>query len=241
MKKVILSLLLIATTCIYAYSQSLSLADSAGPIANNSHILRQGHNLDDEILCHVFVRNNTANAMNVIVKKVAIDTLPGTLNSFCWGLCFPPNVYMSPPFNLNGNTTDSVNFSGHYNPLTFAGTSIIRYVFYVQGNPSDSVCVNVSYDALYDGISNPAPRNMLSGAYPNPANNMVNFDYSLNTGNNGTVILRNLVGSVVRESVLTGAAGKISVLTGDLPEGIYFYSLNVDGKAITTKKLIVRH
>jgi hypothetical protein len=241
MKKALLSFLLISTTCIFAYSQSLSLSDSAGPIANGSHILRQGHNMDDEIACHVFVTNNTASPINVIVKKVEIDIVSGSLNTFCWGLCFPPNVFVSPPFGLNGNTTDSINFSGHYNPLTFAGTSIIRYVFYDSANPNDSVCVNVSYDALYVGISNNVQKTVLSGAYPNPANNMVNFDYSLNTENTGRVIIRNLVGSVVKESVLTGTTGKLSVLTGDLTEGIYFYSLDVDGKTMTTRKLIVRH
>jgi len=226
---------------IYGYAQSLSLSDSAGPIANNSNVLRQGHNMDDEILCHVFVRNSTANPIDVVVKKVEINVVPGTMNTFCWGLCYPPNVFVSPPFTLNGNTTDSVDFSGHFNPLTLTGTSVIRYVFYNSANPSDSVCVNVSYDALYVGINNPAPRNMLSGAYPNPANNAVNFDYSLNSDNSGSVIIRNLVGSIVKQSMLTGTTGKLSVLTGDLPEGIYFYSLDVDGKSMLTRKLIIRH
>jgi len=241
MKKIVLFVFLAMTTFYYGYSQSLTLADSTGPLANNANVTRQGHNMDDEIPCHIFVRNTTAAAIDVIVKKVEISLVSGSVNTFCWGLCFPPNVYVSPPFTLNANTTDSVNFSGHYNPLTFAGASVIRYVFYVQSNPNDSVCVNVTYDALYVGINNQTAKNILSGAYPNPSNNTVNFDYSLNTENEGSVIIRNLVGSVVKKSTLTSAEGKLSVFTGDLPEGIYFYSLDVDGKTMTTRKLIVRH
>ena len=241
MKKVVLLILLAMTACTYGYSQSLTLADSTGPIANNGNVTKQGHNMDDEILAHVFVSNTTASPIDVIVKKVEISLIPGTVNTFCWGFCFPPNIYVSPPYTVNAHSTDSVNFSGHYNPLTFAGASVIRYVFYDSANPDDSVCVNVTYDALYVGINNQAAKNILSGAYPNPANNMVYFDYSLNTENTGTVIIRNLVGSIVKQSILTGTTGKLSVLTGDLPEGIYFYSLDVDGKTVTTKKLIIQH
>jgi hypothetical protein len=241
MKKVVLFVLLSMIFGYYGYSQSLALADSAGPIANNGNVTWQGHNMDDEIVSHIFVRNTTSSPIDVIVKKVEISLVTGTLNSFCWGLCFPPNVYVSPPYTLGANKTDSVDFTGHYNPSTFAGTSVIRYVFYDSAHPSDTVCVNVSYDALYVGISNQTSNSILSGAYPNPANNTVNFNYSLNTENTGTVIIRNLVGSVVKQSVLTGTEGKLSIVTADLPEGIYFYSLDVDGKSMTTRKLIVQH
>jgi hypothetical protein len=242
MKKIVLFGIFVVTTCFYGYSQSLTLADSTGPIANNATVTRHGHISDDEITAYIFVRNNTASPIDVVVKKVEISLVSGTMNTFCWGLCFPPNVYESPnPLSINGNTTDSVDFSGHYNPLGFNGISTIRYVFFNRANPSDSVCVNVSFDALFDGVGKQIVRNILSGAYPNPANNTVNFEYSLNSENASAVIIRNLVGSVVKKSTLTGAEGKLTVFTGDLPEGIYFYSLDVDGKAITTRKLIVRH
>ena len=242
MKKIVLFVLLAMTTCYYGYSQSLTLADSTGPIANNANVTRQGHVNDDEIISHIFVRNTTSSPIDVLVKKVEISLVSWSVNTFCWGLCFAPNVYVSPnPLTVNALTTDSVNFSGHYSPLTFAGASVIRYVFFNQANPSDSVCVNVTYDALYVGINNQTAKNILSGAYPNPANNTVNFEYFLNTENAGSVIIRNLLGSVVKKSVLTSAEVKLSVFTGDLPEGIYFYSLDVDGKTMTTLKLIVRH
>jgi hypothetical protein len=241
MKKIVLFVLLAMTTCTYGYSQSLTLADSTGPLANNANVTRQGH-VNEDIESFIFVRNTTSSPIDVMVKKVEISLISGSVNTFCWGLCFAPNVYVSPdPKTINAFTTDSTDFSGHYSPLTFAGASVIRYVFYVQANPSDSVCVNVTYNALEVGVHNQTAKNILSGAYPNPANNTVNFEYSLNTENAGSVIIRNLLGSVVKKSVLTSAEGKLSIFTGDLPEGIYFYSLDVDGKTMITRKLIVRH
>lgn len=242
MKKIVLFFLLAMTFSYYGYSQSLTLADSTGPIANNGNVTWQGHITDDEIVSHIFVTNTTNSPIDVLVKKVEISLIYGSVNTFCWGVCFAPTVYVSPaPLTVNALKTDSVNFSGHYSPLGFVGASVVRYVFFDQAHPNDSVCVNVRYDAFYLGVNNQTTKNILSGAYPNPANNTVNFDYSLNTENTGSVIIRNLVGSVVKQSILTSSEGKLSVFTGDLPEGIYFYSLDVDGKTMTTRKLIVRH
>jgi hypothetical protein len=243
MKKIILFVILATTTCYYGYSQSLSLSDSTGPLTNNANVTRHGHVSDVEMTSFIFVRNNTSAAIAVLVRKVEISLVAGSVNTFCWaGNCFAPNVYVSPlPEYINAYATDSVDFSGHYTPSGFEGASIIRYVFFNQDNPSDSVCVNVTYDALMDGVHNQTAKNILSGAYPNPGNNTVNFDYSLNTGNTGSVIIRNILGTEVKKSALTGAEGNLSVFTGDLPEGIYFYSLDVNGKAMTTRKLIVRH
>ncbi|MCX6243572.1 MAG: T9SS type A sorting domain-containing protein [Bacteroidetes bacterium] len=241
MKKIVLSLLFASVTVVYAYSQSLSLSDSTGPVPNNSVYNKQGHVLDDEVACHIFVTNTTAHAISVIVKKVELGVVTGTMNTFCWGLCYPPNIFVSPPMAVPGNFTDSINFSGHYNPLGFSGVSRIRYVFYDEANPLDSVCVNVSFGAFPVGVQEPLAKTALGNAYPNPANTAVNFSYSVNTGEAGSIIIRNVLGSKVKEITLINPEGKISVPVSDLPEGIYFYSLNQDGKALFTRKLIIKH
>jgi hypothetical protein len=242
MKKTVLLIFFTLSICYYGYSQSLALADSTGPVANNSTLTMHGHVNDAEITSYIFVKNTTSATIGVKVKKVEINLVSGSVNSFCWGLCFPPNVYVSPdPLNINAHATDSTDFSGHYTPNGFEGISTIRYVFFNQANSSDSVCVNIAYDALYVGITNQTVKNILSGAYPNPANNTVNFEYSLNTDNEGSVVIRNLTGTIVKKSELTSSENKLSVFTGDLPEGIYFYSLDINGKSLITRKLIIRH
>lgn len=241
MKKIVLSLLLASVTGVYVYSQSLSLSDSTGPVPNNSMYFKQGHVLDDEIVCHIFVTNNTANSIQLVVKKVEQGVVSGSLNTFCWGLCYPPDIFVSPPMALPGNFTDSINFSGHYSPLGFSGVSRIRYVFFDEANPSDSVCVNVSYGAFPVGVPEPVAKTALGNAYPNPANTTVSFSYSVNTGETGSIIIRNVLGSKVKEISLVNPEGKIAVTVSDLPEGIYFYSLNLDGKALFTRKLVIKH
>jgi len=242
MKTLVLFFLFLFCIFSYGYNQSLALADSAGPVQNNSTITVTGHVNDAELLSYMFVKNTTSAAIAVKVKKVEISLITGSTNSFCWGLCFPPNVYVSPtPLTINSHATDSTDFAGHYSPNLFTGISTVRYVFFNNANPSDSVCVNIAYDALQVGISTQTIKNILSGAFPNPANNAVNFDYALNSENIGTLIIRNLLGTVVRNTNLKSNESKVSIFTGDLPEGIYFYSLDVDGKSLATRKLIIKH
>ena len=242
MKKILLFIFFTICMYSYGYSQSLALADSAGAVANNSTITLHGHVDDSEITSYIFVKNTTSAAIEVKVKKVVIDTITGTINTFCWGACFPPNVYVSPsPLTINAHATDSSDFSGHYSPDGIEGTSTIRYVFFNQANNSDSVCVKIAYDILEVGVSNQTAKNILSSAYPNPADSKVTFDYSINSSNAGCIIIRNLLGTVVRRSDLSSSETRSSVYISDLPEGIYFYSLDVDGKSIVTRKLIVKH
>ena len=242
MKKIVLIVFFAFSICAYGFSQSLALADSAGPVANNSTIIWSGHPNDAEIVSYIFVKNTTSVAIAVKVKKVELNLGSGTINTFCWGLCFPPNVYVSPdPLTISAHATDSVDFAGHYTPSGFDGLSTIRYVFFNTANPSDSVCFNVSYDTYPLGVSNQTIKNSLSGAYPNPANNVVNFEYSLNVDNQGSLIIRNLLGLVVKQSDLSSSENKLSILTSDLPDGIYFYSFVVDGRTTLTRKLLVKH
>ena len=129
-------------------SQSLTLSDSNGDIPNNSDVNYYG-GPDDLLTSYVFVTNNSAISIDVKVKKVELDIVPGSINYFCWGMCFPPEVYVSPyPISIASGETNDSDFSGDYMPNGAIGTSKIRYVFFDDNNPSDSVCVNVLYHIM---------------------------------------------------------------------------------------------
>ncbi len=181
--------------------------------------------------------------MHVKVKKVERSLINGTLNYFCWGLCYATTVYVSPdPVNIPAGTTNNTDFSGHYSPLDSIGFSIIRYVFFDQNNPADTVCVNVQYDTRQLGIDNTLLKNKNSiSAYPNPADNFTSFVYNLAQGTSASVLIRNILGSVVKEINLNNPEGKITINTNDLNDGIYFYSLIENGLSKSTRKLIVKH
>ena len=243
MKKLFLFTYLACIAAYVGYSQmSLTLSDSTGQIPNNSTIVKNGTPTSDEIVTYLFVTNASTSAVAVLAKKVVIDTITGSYNSICWGSCFTPSIYVSPnPLTVNAGRTDSLDFSGHYVPNAHAGISHIRYVFFNRGNPLDSVCVNIAYAAFPLGMETLAEQPVISNAYPNPAGNSTTFSYSIPSHSSGSLIIRNLLGVVVREFQLNSGSGKLSVATDDLQEGVYFYSLNVNGAPDISRKLIVRH
>jgi hypothetical protein len=79
-----------------------------------------------------------------------------------------------------------------------------------------------------------------SDPYPNPAAGYVSMNYSLPAGiNEATIKIHNLLGSVVKETSIMDESGKLTFNVSDLNEGIYFYSIAVNGETVQTKRLII--
>lgn len=240
-------ILLLTCTVLIAgglFAQNLSLIFEGNPIAHGSTVQVMGDPTDEYIQARVDVKNNASTAIEVKVKKIiaAGDTLPGTNNYFCWGVCFLPTIYTSP--NFITIEPDQVNneFYGDYNPYAVIGISRITYVFFDQNNVNDSVAVKVEYNAspasIGEGFSSGYK---ISEAYPNPAINTVNMDYSLpGDVRKASIVITNMLGSRVKEITLTDLNGKISIPVNDLVNGIYFHSLLLDDKPVLTRKFVVK-
>ena len=81
-----------------------------------------------------------------------------------------------------------------------------------------------------------------SNPYPNPANDKTGINFQLPSPNSeARVMLRNLLGSVVKEITVRGAENKFIINTSDLNNGLYFYSVMFENRILFTKKLIVKH
>ena len=239
MKKFFLFFFLGFVAAIVVNSQSLQLADSTGPISNNADIFKHGSADAEEIVSHIFVKNSTGNAISVLVKKVELVTLGNTMNALCWGVCFPPDIYVATdPIEIGAGLTDSLNFSGHYYPQGVSGITTIRYVFFDERNPSDSVCVNVSYSTFPLAVIDPASVADVV-AYPNPANQSVNFDLPAGSSSESRLLVRNLLGNVVMD--VPASPGRMTLNTGGLASGVYLYTLIENGKPVSSRKLVIRH
>jgi hypothetical protein len=244
MKKIILSLL-----CVSLFSgifaQSFSLKDTNGvAITSGGTIQFMGDPTLETIYAFVNITNNSDVAKSVKVKKVIHegDTIPGTANTFCWGLCYPDTTYISPyPQTIQAGST-SEGFSGDYSPKGIAGISRITYVFFDVDNRNDSVSVVVEFNASPSYISdNLTGLVKISAAYPNPAINVVYADYTLpETVNRASIVITNMMGSKVKEISLYERSGKARIAVSDLVNGIYFYSLKADDQLILTRKFIVK-
>ncbi|MBC8314425.1 MAG: T9SS type A sorting domain-containing protein [Bacteroidales bacterium] len=241
MKKLLLSVYLLSMVAFFGYSQSLSLDHEGTPVPNNGNVIYPGEPSSALIEAHIGVTNNSAATLDVMCKKVEISLIPGSNNTFCWGgLCYDTLIYVSldPEVIAPGET--NTMFIGEYKPKEHAGETIIRYVFFDRSNANDSVCFQSLYQAYPLGIEDQKGLAALSKAYPNPATTQTSFNYVVETGAHATLVVRNVLGSTVKEVLLAGS-GVARISTLDLSEGIYFYSLVMNGQIKSTRKLVVSH
>lgn len=242
MKRILLSLLVIAGLSAASFAQSLQLMHDNEDFPMGGTIEVQGYPSDFEIVSHITVKNTSDQDLVVKCRKQEIEVNPGTSNTFCWGLCYAPTVFLS-PLTITipaGDTTQE--FSGHYMPQTNAGMTKMCYSFFPVSNPNDSTYFYVNYNAVLNvGIYDPALEEaFVSNPYPNPASSQVSFDYSLPSGTRQAEInIHNLLGARVKQVFVAGQEGKISFNVQDLNDGIYFYSVKVNNQITETKRLVI--
>ena len=125
------------------------------------------------------------------------------------------------------------------------GTSTASYKFFDINNPSDSIVQQFTFVISTSTSSDKtlAVRNVneLSLAYPNPAGTYTRIDYELSgSAKEANIKIYNILGSEIRKIELANRQGTVSIDTDSMTEGMYLYSLVVNGKTISTKKFIVK-
>ncbi len=142
---------------------------------------------------------------------------------------------------------------------TFAGTSNENIKLTDAGSPSGTYVVAdairlISYDSTFvvsvnDNIENLPKSFSLSQNYPNPFNPTTKIAFSLNETSNLSLIVYNSLGEQVATLINNNTLTKGNHFVvwnakndnGNIvPSGIYFYSLQTNGKTITKKMALVK-
>jgi hypothetical protein len=119
---------------------------------------------------------------------------------------------------------------------------LVYYKFFNVKDPNDTIGVYIQTEVWNLGINDiSTTRSEIGPVYPNPANEKVTVEYNIVNDVTARLVLRNMLGSTIRDEAVSGIGGKVQINTTDLPEGIYFCSLFIDGKSISTRKLVIRH
>jgi len=85
-----------------------------------------------------------------------------------------------------------------------------------------------------------ASRGWISPPRPNPASVSTTFEFSLgDNANDARILIRNLTGVIEIAQVLDIATSKQTIDISSLRQGMYLYSLEVNGRIIHTQKLVV--
>ena len=122
--------------------------------------------------------------------------------------------------------------------------STVSYFIYNLDNPQDGFYHAMTYKILGDfphGILFSQDNMKVGNAYPNPATTEANIDYTLTSfDGKAQIVVHNLLGNKVLELTLEAEKNQLRLSTDRLNDGVYFYSLYLNGKGVVTKKLVVR-
>ncbi|MFN4146168.1 MAG: T9SS type A sorting domain-containing protein [Runella sp.] len=132
------------------------------------------------------------------------------------------------------NTTNSSNATPTAKNRT---NSEVGAALATESRPNTEEAILRSEDLLF---SNEKIR--VLNAFPNPANDYAEIQYQV-MGNVGSakIGLFNILGTNVGEYELDKNDRQLRLPTREMPTGVYFYKLLLDGKTLATKKLLIRH
>jgi hypothetical protein len=189
------------------------------------------------IIGPLVIVNPAGTGKDVKVRRTQLSVVPGSSNFFCWDLCYTSIVSVSGG-TVNIAANDSVFvFYADYDPAGNSGSTYVNYKFYNNSDTTQFASVTVKFTSGTVSIEEEAA--VIANVYPNPASQLINFDYTL--GNHqGSISISDLTGKVVKSVNLPENSAKHVISLDGLTDGIYIYTFYSDGKAISTKKFIIK-
>ena len=246
MKKLLLTLALIVSVLSLSAQKFTVTEKETGDVVENGasyYVFGDGAATYGELLLELSVTANED--VNLIAEVEILQAVEGTINMICLGQCYAPGITVTPvvPF-ASGATKD---FAMHYSAEdpsylddVLDKEQIMRYYLHEEGS-SESFIINVTFKYSLDNVEDYSNVETFSNAYPVPASDMVNFDYNFNSSVNSAMIaIYNMMGQEVMRNEISGMSGKLSLNVSDLADGVYFYSLIVNGKTEKSSKLVIR-
>ncbi len=105
----------------------------------------------NDVHVKIAIKNTSANAVAVKVKRFIISGVPEHINYMCWTVCYDPQVSQSPNAEIIAPGAINAKFEGS---MTFdrakrnknIGTTVVRYCFFNELNVADSICIDVTYN-----------------------------------------------------------------------------------------------
>ncbi|MBO4655113.1 MAG: T9SS type A sorting domain-containing protein [Bacteroidales bacterium] len=244
MKKIFTLVLILAT--VSSFAQSLMLSHEGNPLHHGDTVDVMVSQVYTTVDVYLDLTNVSAEDVTVRVYKNEIDMVSGATAALCFGgHCYPPATSESGTVLVAANstlshTTDSTD-AFHFSYKTPAeGVSFVEFVFANEDNAEDNVSVTFKMTcAPATAVQVNATPKMR--AYPNPATNHVTVEYACTgvTGN-ARLVIKNLMGATLFTKDLDVDGTKVKVDVSDYSPGIYFYSLEADGRPLLTKKMLVK-
>jgi hypothetical protein len=239
MRKILLSLLPLAVSLVM--QAQIVTIDAPIEVLYGS-VSNEGEELHGEMI----ITNNTANAMNLRCTSTVETLVTGHKYQYCWGQTCSPFTVNN--YSLNdivvlgaGQSTETFYFKfRHYG---YAGQSKVCFNWFDNGNPDVVVttCVNFCVDAeCVLSTSEFKAKANIGSISPNPVSKtaVVSYDFATKPSN-GKIKIHNLVGALMKEIAIVQSSGGLIVEAADFENGIYFISIENEGRVFETKRLVI--
>lgn len=232
MKKILRSLILVLLTVDLA-AQSFEVAG-----LQNSY---KGY-IGDIIKAPLSFKNTSSKPLTLIIRKDSGFIGTSQKNYFCLGdNCLDQRVEDHSIRIEPGQTVTTLQIALE-SGLAPAESSV-RYRIFNRSNPAEEVEIELNFiveekplkQSLYS-----SPHLTIQDVYPNPSSLFADVDYQMHGEPvEAHIILHNVLGTTLRKYELAAFENKVKIITEDLKEGVYFYTLYIDQQAVMTQKLVV--
>ncbi|GAB4134269.1 MAG: hypothetical protein Fur0041_07350 [Bacteroidia bacterium] len=158
--------------------------------------------------------------------------------------CYAPTTVLSA--NVNMPSQGQFALLTDFNTAAVAGTGVtrVRYTIFNTQNPNDSAYFEIVYNlAVGVGMKDLNVKASVSNPMPNPASSSFTMNVKMGSTpmNDSKLVIYNMLGSVVKEVPVLETEGSVTVDVALLDAGVYFCSLESNGKQLATKRLVVSH
>ncbi len=241
--------LCLAISLVSAKAQLLTLTDESETVTYNSTLVDVwGAVPDGQMDMGVTCVLNTATPKVVNMRRYEIATPAGiTLNSYCWYECYNSDTTGDHPLWPAPGTvtmfpgTPDHNFHAYFDPNGNMGVAYFRFVWFNDADETDSVWMDIRFHATPVGINEVAAAAPALMAYPDPSNGgpvtlAINAPHA---AQRMTLRVHNALGECVRTMTIGAAQRSVVIGPGDLTAGVWFATLEADGRAVSTKRFVI--
>jgi|GEM_PF-3398110 len=198
-----------------------------------------------------YIKNLTGSTAVYSAKVYEISNPKASDLQVCYGTnCFTADDGVSGA----QTNTGTVSLAGSQKDTTFkvapftftwgSGDSAVwRVTVYNVSNANDSSSAIITWKEGFPvSIKQEVSQNDVAlSAYPNPASTILNVNYNIDTdvSANVSIDVFDVVGKKVTTHKVVNKKGQVRLDVSGFNAGVYFYSLNVNGKAIKTERIII--
>lgn len=228
MKKIILIAIFSLFASSSLFAQSLELVSYDDVVTGDP---------SEELNSFAVVKNISNESKKIMIRIITQQAAEGHEIAMCWGQCFfvtESDITFDPSKILDPGALSEEGYQGYHTsctPYDYEGQSIVRIIFFVEGNPTDNVEYTVTFNATLSDISEEDFEENIN-IFPNPAQDVLTIENNNEAAQIADIYDNN--GNIVIKGIRLNSLETVN--TQMLPVGAYYLRLRENN---VSKRIII--